>query len=49
MLGVFKEIHRRAVPPVAGLKAANRTQQIEDLRLRRDAKPQAVLKYDQAK
>ena len=39
MLGVFKEVHRRAVPPVAGARAANTTQQIADLRFetRREA------------
>ena len=34
---------------VQGLRAANTTQQIEDLRLRRGAKQLAVQKYDKAK
>ena len=31
------------------LRGANATQQIEDLRLRRGVKPQAVLQHDKAK
>ena len=42
--GLFHARYKRAL-----LRAANTTQQTEGLRLRRGAKPQAVLAYDKAK